>query len=117
MAATIEAALNRFVATCALVVSVHDLLTKWRIQLKGGYILDIYFNESNDKYSYTLTQGEKRILGWDNAPHHSDLSSFPHHFHNADGIVAISALTGDPNNDLEIVRLEIERFLKEMNYE
>lgn len=117
MAATIEAALNRFVATCALAVSVHDLLTKWRVQLKGGFVLDIYFNEGNGKYSYTLSQGERRILGWDNAPHHSNLSSFPHHFHNADGTVAISTLNGDPENDLEIVRLEIERFLKEMNYE
>jgi hypothetical protein len=117
MAATIEAALNRFVTTCPLVVSVHDLLTKWRIQLKGGYALDIYFNDSNGKYSYTLSQGENRILGWDNAPHHSNLASFPHHYHNTDGTVASSALNGDPENDLEIVRLEIERLLREMNYE
>lgn len=114
MAATIEAALNRFVATCALVVSVHDLLTKWRVQLKGGFVLDIYYNEGNGKYSYTLSQGERRILGWDNAPHHSNLSSFPHHFHNPDGTVAISTLNGDPENDLEIVRLEIEKFLAEI---
>lgn len=113
MAVTLEGALNRFITTCHLVVSVHDLMTKWRVQLKGGYALDIYFNASNGKYSYTLSQGENRILGWDNAPHHPNLSNFPHHFHDEEGNVTQSTLNGDPDNDLELIRIEIERFLEE----
>lgn len=113
MAATLETALNRFIAICPLVVSVHNLMTKWRIQLQGGYVLDIYFNAGNGRYSYTLSQGESRVLGWDNAPHHRSQPNFPHHFHNEDGSVIPSMLNGDPENDLEIVRVEIERFLKE----
>ena len=112
MAATLEAALNRFITTCPLVVSVHNLMTKWRIQFQGGYVLDIYFNAGNGKYSYTLSQGESRVLGWDNAPHHPSQSNFPHHFHKEDGSVIPSSLNGDPENDLELVRVEIERFLK-----
>ena len=113
MAVTFETALNRFITDCPLVVSVHDLTTKWRVQLKGGFALDIYFNVSNGKYSYTLAQGEDRILGWDNAPHHPDLLNFPHHFHDEEGNVTQSKLNGDPENDLELVRVEIERFLIE----
>jgi len=88
-------------------------MTKWRVQLKGGYALDIFFNVNNGKYSYTLSQGESRILGWDNAPHHSNLLNSPHHFHGADGSVTSSMLNGDPENDLELVRVEVERFLTE----
>jgi len=51
MAATLEGALNHFIANCPLVVSVHHLMTKWRIQLKGGYALDFYFNATSGKYS------------------------------------------------------------------
>jgi len=47
MVATLEGALNHFIANCPLVVSVHHLMTKWRIQLKGGYALDFYFNATS----------------------------------------------------------------------
>lgn len=111
MAVTLEDALSRFLAKCAHVSAVHDLMTKWRIDLKGGHFLDIYFNGTTRKYSYTLSQGEQRILGWDNAPHHPSYPNFPHHFHQADGSIVSSDLNGDPDHDLEIVRVAIEKFL------
>ena len=111
MAVTLDDALTNFIAKCALVSAVHDLMTKWRIDLKGGYFLDIYFNGTKGKYSYTLSQGEQRVLGWDNAPHHPGRSNFPHHFHQADGSILPSKLNGDPDHDLEIVRIAIEKFL------
>jgi len=112
MASTFEGALSRFLAECAFVANVHDLATKWRIEFEGGYFLDVFFNAALGKYSYTLSKGETRILGWDNAPHHPKLANSPHHFHRADGSVTASDLTGDPEHDLEIVRIEIERFLE-----
>lgn len=111
MAVAFESALSQFLAECALVVNVHDLATKWRIELKGGYFLDVFFNANVGKYSYTLSKGETRILGWDNAPHHPKLANSPHHFHRVDGSVVASSLNGDPEHDLEIVRIEVERFL------
>jgi len=60
-------------------------MTKWRVQIKGGYALDIYFDASNGKYSYTLSQGESRVLAWDNAPHHPNQLNVPHRFHGPDG--------------------------------
>jgi len=77
-----------------------DLLTKTRIELQGGYGLDIYYNETPGKYGYTLIRQNQRIIGWDNAPHHPRLSGFPHHFHNEDGTVYPSDFTGNPVEDI-----------------
>jgi len=46
MAVTLEDALSRFLAKCAYVSAVHDLTTKWRIDLKDGYFLDIFFQRN-----------------------------------------------------------------------
>ena len=111
MAAALDHALARFIAACPHVVTVHDLVTKWRLELSGGYALDAYFNETLGKYSYTLVQARRRIVGWDNAPHHPGLANFPHHVHRPDGTIEPSTLTGDPEPDLEQIRLEIEALL------
>ncbi len=111
MATEFNRAVVRFIATCAYVTAVHDLITKWRLELAGGYILDLYFNDTLGKYGYTLVQARRRVLGWDNALHHPGLANFPHHVHRPDGQIEPSALTGDPDHDLEQVRHEIEAFL------
>lgn len=111
MAAEFNRAVAQFIAACAYVTAVHDLITKWRLELVGGYVLDLYFNEALGKYSYALVQGGQRVLGWDNARHHPDLANFPHHVHRPGGQIEPSTLTGDPDHDLEQVRLEIEAFL------
>jgi hypothetical protein len=43
--------------------------------------------------------------------YHPGLPNFPHHVHRPDGWIESSALTGDPDHDLELVRLKIEAFL------
>lgn len=111
MAAAFDQAVARFIATCQYVTAVHDLTTKWRLELASGYIFDLYFNATLGKYSYTLVQGGNRILGWDNAPHHPGLANFPHHVHRPSGQIEPSTLIGDPDRDLEQVRVEIEAFL------
>ena len=111
MAAGFDRALANFIASCAYVTAIHDLSTKWRIELVGGGILDLYFNETLGKYSYTLVQAGTRVLGWDNAPHHPGLANSPHHVHRWAGQIEPSMLIGEPDHDLEQVRLEIEAFL------
>jgi len=95
-------------------LTVQDLITKWRLELVGGYILDPYFNETLGKYSYTLVYAGKRILSWDNAPHHPGLPNFLHHIHRPDGKVEASGLNGDPAHDLEIVKEEVETYLSQI---
>jgi hypothetical protein len=100
VASNIVDAISRFLANCPYVVSLQDLATKTRIELEKGYFLDLYYNETLGKYAYTLILQNRRVVGWDNAPHHPTLANFPHHFHAEDGEVQSSTLTGDPERDI-----------------
>lgn len=66
-------------------------------------MLALYYNESLSKYGYAIILSGKRIIGWDNAPHHPKLSNFPHHVHYEDGRIEASEMTGDPEFDLMVV--------------
>ena len=111
MATGFDRAVARFIASCTCVTAVRDLVTKWRLELSHGHVLDLYYNESLGKYGYTLVATDARVLGWDNAPHHPELDGFPHHVHRPGDRVEPSSLTGAPESDLELVRSEIEAYL------
>ena len=111
MAGQLARAVARFVALCPYAQVVHDLVTKQRAVLAGGYVFDLYFNETLGKYSYTLVQGSRRIIGWDNALHHPGLANFPHHFHREGSTVVSSPLIGNPEQDIEYVAAELNEFL------
>jgi len=55
---------------------------KLRVFLIDGSFLDVWLSEDND-YSFHWEQRAVRglIHRWDNAPDHSEVDSFPHHFH------------------------------------
>jgi hypothetical protein len=115
MVGQLARAVNRFVATCPNALAVHDLVTKARVELKGDYLLDLYDNATLGKYTYTLIHGQRRVLGWDNAPHHPGLPNKPHHFHTEDGAVESSLLTGDPEHDIIVVASVVNAFLQSRN--
>jgi hypothetical protein len=51
------------------------------------YIKETWKDKQLLKYSYYwFTANNKLISGWDNAPHHTEIKSFPHHKHNVDGV-------------------------------
>lgn len=100
MASKLVNAVSTLVAECPHVVSVEDLLTKTRVQLEHGYLLDLFYNDTLGKYSYALVLNNQRVVGWDNAPHHNHLPTAPHHFHAQDGTVQSSTLGGDPEQDI-----------------
>ena len=107
MADQLTDALEIFVATCSHVRSTRDLITKVRVELEEGYVLDLYFREATGQYSYTLLQNEQRVIGWDNARHYPDLPNAPHHFHKEDDEVESSGLVGKPAEDIRIVAKHI----------
>ena len=111
MAGQLARAVAHFIARCPYVRSIQNLLTRQRVVLEAGYILDLFFNEAQSNYSYTLIHENRRIIGWDNAPHHPDLTSSPHHFHREDGTVIPSALIGVPEEDIEAVLAMLNQFL------
>ena len=94
-----------------IVVRVEFLGTKVRAYLVKGYILDVYYNQTLGKYGYTLIKENKRIIGWDNAPHHIRVETYPHHFHDVDGSVKPSNLSGDPLKDLDVVMDEVREVI------
>lgn len=58
---------------------------KAKLSLFDGTILwvrEVWIREKIETYSYYwLRPDESVIIGWDNAPHHKEVSSFPHHKH------------------------------------
>jgi len=97
------AQLRKMIANCAVVASwqyEEDGRTstlgafKARISFLDGSFLD--FREFVDtstrpvrrySYSYHYQKNEQMIFRYDNAPHHPELSGFPHHKHVADSTV------------------------------
>lgn len=100
MASKLAHAVSILVTECPHVVAVQDLLTKTRVELNQGYLLDLFYNDTLGKYAYALILNNQRVLGWDNAPHHDHLPTAPHHFHAEDGSVQTSTLVGDPEQDI-----------------
>jgi len=58
---------------------------KLKVTLSDGSTLRIseqYDRNTLEQYAYYWLDADNHLLvGWDNAPHHSHLSSFPHHKH------------------------------------
>ncbi|BAD84499.1 hypothetical protein, conserved [Thermococcus kodakarensis KOD1] len=56
---------------------------KIRAELIDGSVLHIREFVSNEEYNYSFQwqRDSELIIRWDNAPHHKDLPTFPHHKH------------------------------------
>jgi len=90
------------------------LEAKLRSQLPKNHVLQIWIHlepESLD-YAYQLFTTVP-LLRWDNAPHYGHLANSPHHFHDENGKVSKSPLTGNVKRDLKIVLREIEKWMRE----
>jgi hypothetical protein len=89
------------------------LEAKIRCQLPKGYLLQVWIHLEPDSldYAYQLFTTVP-LLRWDNSPHYGNLHSAPHHFHDGNGNVHASPLTGNVSQDLEFVLDEIHRWMK-----
>ncbi|TFG23434.1 MAG: hypothetical protein EU529_07405 [Promethearchaeota archaeon] len=65
-------------------------------------IFEFYFSGKLLKYSYVYIKEKISILRYDNAPHHKELKSFPHHKHYKNKI-----------NELE--KPNLKEFIRELN--
>ena len=97
-----------------IVLKLEFLGTKVRAHLVQGYILNVYHNQTLRKYSYTLIKEGKRIIGWDNAPHHVSVETYPDNFHDIDGKIRPSYLSGNPLKDLDNVLNVIENIMSNL---
>jgi hypothetical protein len=72
--------------------------------------MDMYYNKTLGKYAYTLVKENRRVISWDNAPHHKGLDNFPHHFHTVDGQTIPSELKVNPETDVYMVIEAVNKF-------
>ena len=81
-----------------------NFLLKIRCELTSGYIFQIRPRAIAGHIRYSYQEFTDRPLRrWDNAPHFPHLPSFPHHYHDAQGNLTASRLTGEPTMDLQQV--------------
>ena len=84
---------------CNLIPSAYKLQIKWIVTPKEFL------------YSYQLFT-DAHLLRWDNSPHFPDISTFPHHFHDIEGSIQKSLISGkNIITDLDIVLKEISGFI------
>ena len=85
---------------CSLMPSDYYLQIKW-IVTSEDFI-----------YSYQLFS-DTHLLRWDNSPHFPDISTFPHHFHDIEGSIQKSIISGkNIKTDLDIILKEVSGFIE-----
>ncbi len=66
-------------------IEIDETAIKVILFLKDGSnlrVVELWENEKLKRYSYYwLTPKNELIIGWDNAPHHTQMDTFPHHKH------------------------------------
>jgi len=80
-----------------------------KISLENRTVLFVreYVDEIERAYSFHwLDYNNELIMRWDNAPHHRDLETFPHHKHTIDGV--FENLEIDLSDVLEEIRKRID---------
>ena len=83
---------------------------KIRAALSGTLKLQVrlYYNRGHIDYAYQIF-ADFPLCRWDNKEEFRSLPSYPHHFHDHQGFVKASPLTGAPITDIQIVLHEISR--------
>jgi len=75
----------QFIEKLELSEEGHVSKLKVKLKLFDGSVLwirEVRLKNKIDAYSYYwLRSDETLIMGWDNAPHHKEMQSFPHHKH------------------------------------
>jgi Family of unknown function (DUF6516) len=79
-----------------------NFLLKIRCELTSGQILQIRLRTVTGSLRYSYQEfTDKPLRRWDNASHFPHLPNFPHHYHDAQGNITPSRLTGAPTVDLQ----------------
>jgi len=81
-----------------------NFLLKIRCELMSRQTLQLRLRAVTGYLRYSYQEfTDKPLRRWDNARHFPHLPNFPHHYHDAQGNVTASGLTGDPTADLQQV--------------
>jgi hypothetical protein len=74
------------------IIGVNKGFIRFALDLRDGTELHIFeyvdFNLHKIDYSYHWQNKDKMLIErWDNAPHHKEIETFPHHMHNGENIM------------------------------
>jgi hypothetical protein len=81
-----------------------DIRVKILIELVNGWQMDCWERTSPGfrRYAFHILQENQMITRWDNAPHHGQIETFPHHQH-----IGASVLPSEDMNAAKVLaRLE-----------
>lgn len=71
------------------------------------HVSEVWIDDELEKYSYYwLDETDETILGWDNAPHHESVETFPHHKHTEEGVKP-----SEPMDGMTVLNIIEERLL------
>ncbi len=93
-----------------------------KVELVGGKVrahysknlfLDVYHNKETSRYDFALIHNNERVLCWDNAPHHKQVASHPHHRHEK-GSIHTSDFKGNLLRDLPTALKYVRGFVREL---
>ncbi|WP_020373459.1 toxin-antitoxin system TumE family protein [Sulfobacillus thermosulfidooxidans] len=86
-----------------IVISVQINTGRVRAILRDESFIDIWFNDRG-KYSYHWQEGRGAIYRFNNAPHHPEILTHPHHFHDgSQENIRESSVSGVTPQDVEII--------------
>lgn len=87
---------------------------KLRLRLIDNSFVDIWLSTDGDySYHWEHRRQSGQIFRWDNAPHHPQISTFPHHIHNGDEYtITESHLAINPDVALHEILTFIESHLQ-----
>ncbi len=84
---------------------------KLRLLITDGSFLDVWLSVEGDYSYHWERRGQTgKIYRWDNAPHHSQVSTFPDHFHKGDEQTIVKS---NLNLTPELALREILEFVKQ----
>lgn len=94
-------------------ISESECYIRGSLSISGGFELHVAEYVVTEpvfrrlKYRYHLQTGRNELVArWDNATHHPEVETHPHHFHSTNGTVRSS-----PSVDLEQVLIAVVQFL------
>ncbi len=82
---------------------------KIHARLVNGWKLHVWEHATHTirRYAYHVSRGSELIIRWDNAPHHKQIRTFPHHKHLKGAVLESKEVM------VEDILIEIERMIKE----
>ena len=83
-------------------------ILKIQARLINGWKLHIWehLTPKIQRYAYHVSEGTQLVIRWDNAPHHRQVNTFPHHKHVKEDILASKEMS------IENILEELEKIIQ-----